>query len=160
MAANLTDQKLFRIELDETSLGRGTPDQEHERAVAIYDLIEANEFSLISGEPGPFVLRLALQDARLVMEIRAQNDATLVSHHLSLTPFRSVLKDYFAMCDRYFSAIRTATPAQIEVLDMGRRALHNQGAEILKDRLEGKLVFDFNTARRLFTLVTALHWRG
>ena len=160
MAEELTNQKLCKIELDETSIGRGTQDQEHERAVAIYDLIEANEFSLVSGESGPFILRLALQDARLVMEIRAKDASLLVSHHLSLTPFRGVLKDYFAICDRYFSAIRTATPAQIEVLDMGRRAVHNQGAEILKDRLEGKLIFDFNTARRLFTLVTALHWRG
>ncbi len=160
MAPEPIDQRLCAIELDEASIGRGTPDQEHERAVAIYDVIEANEFGLASGEPGPFILRLALQDARLVMDVRAQDGTALVSHHLSLTPFRPVLKDYFAICDRYFTAIRTATPAQIEVLDMGRRALHNQGAEILKARLEGKISCDFNTARRLFTLVTALHWRG
>ncbi len=160
MANESSNQRLCKIELDEASIGRGTPDQEHERAVAIYDLLEANEFGLASGDSGPFTLRLALQDARLVMDVRSEDGTPLVSHHLSLTPFRTVLKDYFAMCDRYFSAIRTATPAQIEVLDMGRRGLHNEGAEILKARLDGKLTCDFSTARRLFTLVTALHWRG
>lgn len=152
--------RLAAVTLDESSIGRGTPDQEHERDIAIYDLVEANVFSLPGRADGPYRLHVALAEARLALDIKDMQGAAIVTHILSLTPFRNVLKDYFMMCESYYNAIRNASPAQIEAIDMGRRGLHNEGAQILKDRLEGKIDCDFDTARRLFTLVTALSWKG
>lgn len=153
-------RRLAAVILDEASIGRGTADQEHERAIAIYDLLEENSFGLPGRDDGPYTLMISMQDAKLVFQASGEKHKAPVTHILSLTPFRRILKDYFAICETYYAAIRTATPAQIEAIDMGRRALHNDGAQLLADRLEGKIECDFDTARRIFTLVTALHWRG
>lgn len=152
--------RLVAVTLDEASIGRGNPDQEHERAIAIYDILEANSFALPEHDGGPYALHLALVEKRLCFDIRAVDGAPLIAHHLSLTPFRGVIRDYAMICDSYFKAIRTAAPAQIEAIDMGRRGLHNEAAELLMQRLDAKVSIDFDTARRLFTLIFALHWRG
>ena len=157
----MTDTKrLVSVTLDEASIGRGTPDQEHEREIAIYDLVEENSFSLPNLDSGPYSLVLALHDSKLVFDVRAESGEKVVTHILSLTPFRKILKEYFMICESYYAAIRTATPAQIEAIDMGRRGLHNEGAQLLAERLKGKVDCDMDTSRRLFTLVTALHWKG
>ena len=151
---------LVGVTLDENSLGRGTPDQEHERAVAIYDLIERNSFTVLDHDGGPYLAHLAMVERRLVLEVREADGAPVVTHHLSLSPFRRIIKDYELICESYYAAIRTATPAQIEAIDMGRRGLHDEAAGILADRLASKVAIDFDTARRLFTLIYALHWKG
>jgi uncharacterized protein (UPF0262 family) len=153
-------KRLVDVELDE-SIGRSTPDIEHERAVAIFDLIDENSFSPANdtGE-GPYKLKLSLAEARLVFAVSRQNGEAVVTHILSLTPFRRIVKDYYMICESYYQAIRTATPSQIESIDMGRRGLHDEGSQTLMDRLSGKIDIDFGTARRLFTLVCVLHWRG
>lgn len=152
--------RLVDVELDET-IGRSTPDVEHERAVAIFDLIEENSFRPVNdGDGGPYRLRLSLVDARLVFAIAREDGTDVVTHILSLTPFRRIVKDYYMICESYYDAIRSASPSHIEAIDMGRRGLHNEGSQTLKDRLAGKIEIDFDTARRLFTLVCVLHWRG
>jgi uncharacterized protein (UPF0262 family) len=148
------------VTLDENSIGRGSADQEHERAIAIYDLIDDNSFALPGHAGGPYALRISLADSRLVFDVRDEGDAPVMTHILSLTPFRRILKDYFLICESYYAAIRNATPSRIEAIDMGRRGLHNEGALLLLERLKGKIETDQDTARRLFTLVTALHWKG
>jgi uncharacterized protein (UPF0262 family) len=152
--------RLIDVELDET-IGRSTPDIEHERAVAIFDLIEENSFRPVadSGD-GPYRLKLSLADARLVFSVAREDGDTVVTHILSLTPFRRIVKDYYMICESYYEAIRASTPSQIEAIDMGRRGLHNEGSQTLMDRLSGKIEVDFDTARRLFTLICVLHWRG
>ena len=153
-------QTLIDVELDET-IGRSTPDVEHERAVAIFDLIEENSFRPVGDEgDGPYRLKLSLSDSRLVFAISREDGAPVVTHILSLTPFRRIVKDYFMICESYYDAIRSSTPSHIEAIDMGRRGLHNEGSQTLMDRLAGKIEVDFDTARRLFTLVCVLHWRG
>ena len=152
--------RLVRVTLDDKSIGRGNPDQEHERAIAIYDLVEENQFGVPERDGGPYVLTIALHDSKLALEICEETGEAIVTHILSLTPFRRLLKDYFMICESYYAAIRTATPSQIEAIDMGRRGLHNDGARLLAERLKGKIDCDFATARRIFTLVTALHWKG
>ena len=152
--------RLVSVTLDEASIGRGSPDQEHERAIAIYDLVEQNEFGIPGHENGPYSLVISLHDSKLAFDMRTADGEHIVTHILSLSPFRRLLKDYFMVCESYYSAIRTATPSQIEAIDMGRRGLHNDGAALLAARLKGKIDCDFETARRIFTLVTALHWRG
>lgn len=157
----MTDGKrLIAVTLDENSIGRGTADQEHEREIAIYDLVDENRFGLPAHDGGPYKLAIAMHEAKLVLDIRDASDQPVVVHILSLTPFRRILKDYFMVCESYYAAIRTASPAQIEAIDMGRRGLHNEGAQLLAERLNGKIDTDLDTARRLFTLVTALHWKG
>lgn len=151
---------LVAVTLDEASIGRGNPDQEHERAIAIYDIIEENFFALPNYDGGPYALHIALVEKKLCLEVRTEAGSTLVTHHLSLTPFRKAIRDYDMICDSYYRAIRSASPSQIEAIDMGRRGLHNEAADLLLKRLEGKLVVDFDTARRIFTLIFALHWRG
>ncbi|MCQ0990309.1 UPF0262 family protein [Jiella marina] len=152
--------RLVDVELDET-IGRATPDVEHERAVAIFDLIEENVFNPAGAPEGArFKLKLSLADKRLVFDIRDENDQQLVTHILSLTPFRKVIRDYFMICDSYYEAIRSATPQQIEAIDMGRRGIHNDGSQTLMERLKGKIDIDLDTARRLFTLICVLHWRS
>jgi len=159
-----TDQgprnRLVSVTLDEASIGRSTPDKEHERQIAIYDLLEENSFGVPGHDAGPYGLKIALQDSKLVLEILDESSAPLVAHILSLTPLRGLLKDYFFVCESYYAAIRTAMPGQIEAIDMGRRALHNEGAQMLIERLKGKIDCDNDTARRIFTLVAALHWKG
>ena len=153
-------RRLVAVTLDDASIGRGSPDQEHERAVAIYDILEANAFALPGHDGGPYALHLALVENRLCFDVRAADGAPVIAHHLSLSPFRKVIKDYEMICDSYYKAIRTASPSQIEAIDMGRRGLHNEAAELLVERLAGKIEVDFDTARRIFTLIFALHWKG
>jgi uncharacterized protein (UPF0262 family) len=152
--------RLVAVLLDPGSIGAGTPDQEHERAIAIYDLIEQNSFALPEREEGPYSLSLSLSERKLVFEVRHESGPVLVTHLLSLTPFNRLIRDYQMICDSYFQAIRTASPSQIEAIDMGRRGLHDEAAVVLKERLSGKVEVDHDTARRLFTLVYALHWKG
>jgi uncharacterized protein (UPF0262 family) len=153
-------KSLASVVLDELSIGRTTPEKEHERMVAIYDLIESNLFSLPGHDGGPYALTLAMIENKLSLDIRLVTGETLIVHVLSLTPFRRVLRDYFLICESYYEAIKTSSPTQIEAIDMGRRGLHDEAAQLLIDRLDGKVEIDFNTARRLFTLIAALHWKG
>ena len=155
-----SQSKLVAVTLDENSIGRSSPDIEHERAVAIYDLIEENSFSPNDDQSGPYALHLSMADNRLVFDIKLADGTPVVAHFLSLTPLRRIVKDYFLVCDSYYQAIRTATPDRIEAIDMGRRALHDEGSHILMERLEAKVAIDFDTARRLFTLICVLHWKG
>ena len=150
--------RLQTVELDEESLAAVSRDQEQERQIAIFDLIEENYFCPDGAECGPYDLRMGLVENRLVLDIRGPGYER--RHILSLSPFRSLIKDYFMICDSYYQAIRNSTPAQIEALDMGRRGLHNEASELLQARLKGKIETDLDTARRLFTLICALHWRG
>ena len=154
------NNRIVAVTLDEESIGRSGPDIEHERAIAIYDLIEQNLFAPEGAPEGPYTLHLAITGNRLMFDIRHENGTPVVAHLLSLTPFRRIVKDYFMICESYYQAIRTATPTQIETIDMARRGLHNEGSELLRERLNGKVEVDFDTARRLFTLVCVLHWRG
>ncbi len=159
-ATGETDARLIDVELDET-IGRSTPDVEHERAVAIFDLIEENTFRPVNDEgAGPYRLKLSLIESRLIFAVARENGDDVVTHILSLTPLRKVVKDYFLICESYYEAIRSSSPSKIEAIDMGRRGLHNEGSQALMDRLSGKIEVDFDTARRLFTLVCVLHWRG
>jgi len=151
--------RLVDVALDE-SIGRSTPDVEHERAVAIFDLIEENSFRPVGDDGGPYRLKLSLVDAKLIFSVSREDGTPVVTHILSLTPFRRIVKDYYLICESYYEAIRSATPSHIEAIDMGRRGLHNEGSQTLRDRLSGKIEIDFDTARRLFTLVCVLHWRG
>jgi uncharacterized protein (UPF0262 family) len=153
------DFRLCDVVLDDT-IGRSTPDIEHERAVAIFDLIEENSFEPIGHEGGPYRLNISLVDSRLVLTIATDEGGDVATHILSLTPFRRIVKDYFMICESYYEAIRSASPSRIEAIDMGRRGIHNEGSQTLKDRLRGKIEVDFDTARRIFTLVCVLHWRG
>jgi uncharacterized protein (UPF0262 family) len=153
-------RRIIDIKLDEASIGSHTPEVEHERQVAIFDILERNEFALEDGSPGPYKLRLAIVEKRLALEIAGEDSVPLTTHLLSLTPFSRLIKDYFMVCESYYEAIRTAPPSRIEALDMGRRALHDEGGQILAQRLSGKIATDRETARRLFTLICALHWKG
>ena len=152
--------RLVSITLDETSIGRGLPEQEHERAIAIYDLIESNSFAIPGQQSGPYSLHVSLRSNQLMLDIRSEAGEHIIAHLLSLSPFRRVVKDYFMVCESYYAAIKTASAAQIEAIDMGRRGLHDEAAHLLIERLNGKIDVDFDTARRLFTLITALHWKG
>ena len=153
-------QRLVKVTLDEGSIGRSSPDIEHERAVAIYDLLEDNSFAPVDHDAGPYALHLSITENRLAFDIRLEDGTPVMAHLLSLTPLRRIVKDYFMICDSYYKAIRTATPNQIEAIDMGRRGLHNEGSELLMERLKEKISLDFDTARRLFTLICVLHWKG
>jgi uncharacterized protein (UPF0262 family) len=150
-------RRIVDIVLDEKSVARRTPEVEHERAVALFDLLEENDFALMGGEPGPYKLHLGVFEQRLVFGVHDADDRKLRDIVLSLTPFRKVVKDYFLVCESYYSAIKKLGTSQIEALDMGRRGLHNEGSELLRERLEGKVEMDLDTARRLFTLICALH---
>jgi uncharacterized protein (UPF0262 family) len=153
--------RLVDVVLDDASIGRATPDVEHERAVAIFDLLEENSFAPVNDETGgPYRLTLSVAEQRLVFNVTRENGEPVAIHMLSLTPFKRVVKDYFMICESYYDAIRTASPSHIEAIDMGRRGLHNEGSQTLQDRLAGKIEVDFDTARRLFTLICVLHWRG
>jgi uncharacterized protein (UPF0262 family) len=152
--------RIADIVLDESSIVRRTREIEQERDIAIYDLKEANSFRPEGSEGGPYKLVLGIEDNRLTFDIRLEDDSPHGKIMLSLTPFRRVVKDYFLICDSYFKAIRTAPPSQIEALDMGRRGLHNEGSDLLRERLKGKVELDHDTARRLFTLICVLHMKG
>jgi uncharacterized protein (UPF0262 family) len=154
------DNRIVAVTLDEESIGRSGPDIEHERAIAIYDLIEKNLFAPEGDHTGPFTLHIGITGNRLMFDIRRQGGEPVIVHLMSLTPFRRIVKDYFMICDSYYQAIRTATPDRIEAIDMGRRGLHDEGSRILQDAIKSKVVVDFDTARRLFTLICVLHWKG
>ncbi|MHB2211791.1 UPF0262 family protein [Methylobacterium sp. CM6257] len=151
--------RLAKVSLDEASIARGNPDQEHERAIALFDILEDNSFA-IPGREGPYALTLGLVENKLSFAISTVDGEPVMTHLLSLTPFRRVIRDYEMICESYYNAIRTASPSQIEAIDMGRRGLHNEASETLKQRLDGKVDLDHDTARRLFTLIFALHWKG
>ncbi|MDX2263564.1 MAG: UPF0262 family protein [Hyphomicrobiales bacterium] len=152
--------RLIEVTLDEASIGRAAPEVEQERAVAVLDILDANMFELEGGPPGPYRLALSIAEQRLALQVSDEAGAPLVTHILSLSPFRRIVKDYFMVCESYFQAIKTEPPSRIEAIDMGRRGLHDEGAKLLTERLQGKIKTDFNTARRLFTLLCALHWKG
>jgi uncharacterized protein (UPF0262 family) len=153
-------QRLVAVNLDEETIGRSNPDIEHERQVAIYDLLERNSFAPAGHDGGPYVLNLSITGSRLAFDIRQQDGKPVVAHLLSLSPLRRIVKDYYTICDSYYQAIRTATPDKIEAIDMGRRGVHDEGSRILMERLKGKVTVDMDTARRLFTLLCVLHWKG
>ncbi len=148
---------ITKIELDQASLAATTADAEHERRVAIFDLIEENQFALVDAGEGPYHLVLSTQEKRLVVDVRDEEDEPVRAIVLSLAPFRRIIRDYFMICESYYEAIRTATAPQIETIDMARRGIHNEGSDLLQERLAGKVTMDFDTARRLFTLICALH---
>ncbi len=157
--------KLAHIELDDSNLPPPTPEIEQERKVAIFDLLEENSFALPKREDrevpeGPYHLALAIRERRLVFDIRTEKGEPAAEFHLSLSPFRQVVKDYWSICESYFDAVKNLPPSQIETIDMARRGIHNEGARILEERLEGKAVIDNSTARRLFTLICVLHHGG
>lgn len=154
------DFRLTAITLDEHSVVHRSRAIEQEREVAIFDLLEQNSFRLEGSDHGPYHLKLGLEENRLVLDVTREDGAPHGKVHLSLTPLRKVVKDYFLICENYYKAIRTAPPHQIEALDMARRTLHDEGAAELQKRLEGKVETDFDTARRLFTLVCVLQMRG
>jgi uncharacterized protein (UPF0262 family) len=158
--ASLDSHRIVNVLLDEHSVVRRSAEVEHERAVAIFDLIEENRFVPYGSPGGPYNLHLSIEEGRLVFDVRAESDTPVGKVMLALGPFRRVVKDYFTVCESYYAAIKTASPSQIEAIDMGRRGLHNEGAELLKERLAGKIDVDDNTARRLFTLICVLHIRG
>ncbi|TCS60155.1 uncharacterized protein (UPF0262 family) [Varunaivibrio sulfuroxidans] len=147
------------IFLDERSVISRSPQVEHERKVAIYDLLEANHFKPKGDIEGPYNLHLSIEDNRLAFDVRDLHDQALIRFTLALSPFRSIIREYFMVCDSYFKAIKSASPSQIEAIDMGRRGLHNDGAELLRERLQGKVELDPNTARRLYTLICVMHVR-
>ncbi|NBT33481.1 MAG: UPF0262 family protein [Rhodobacteraceae bacterium] len=157
--------KIIHIDLDDTGLPPPTPEIEQERRVAMFDLLEDNSFDLPVRDgrevpAGPYKLGLSIRERRLVFDIKTENDSPAGEFHLSLGPFRQVVKDYFQICESYFDAVKTAAPSQIETIDMARRGIHNEGARVLQERLEGKAEVDTDTARRLFTLICVLHFGG
>ncbi len=151
--------RIADIKLDERSVVRRTPEIEHDRSVAIFDLLDDNHFAPAQSEGGPYALHLSIEEGRLVIDIRLEDGSAHHKHILSLRPFSRVVKDYFGICASYYDAIKTASPQKIEALDMARRGVHDEAAELLKDRLEGKIEVDLDTARRLFTLISVLHLR-
>ncbi|MDX2258010.1 MAG: UPF0262 family protein [Hyphomicrobiaceae bacterium] len=152
--------RLYAISLDDASIARTNKTIEHEREVAIFDILESNEFKLVGHDAGPYRLSLGLADDRLVMTVGNEAEVALGVHTIALTPFKRIIKDYFIVCDSYYEAIRSAPPSRIQAIDMSRRAMHDEGSRLFAEKLEGKVAVDFDTARRLFTLLCALHWRG
>ena len=153
---------IVKIQLDEKSFLRRRPEVEHEREVALFDLLEENKF-ILKGEgasTGPYHLKLKLADDRLVFDVSDTKDAPLREIVMPAKPFRSVIKDYFLICESYFDAIKTSSPSQIEAIDMGRRGLHNEGAQMLQEKLDAEVEMDKPTSRRFFTLLCVLHMRG
>jgi uncharacterized protein (UPF0262 family) len=152
--------RLAEILLDEASLAPASANAEHERRIALFDLREANSFAVIGADLGPYALTLGLTEGRLALDVAGADGARVCLHQLALGPVRKLMKDYNFICESYHAAIREAAPSRIEAIDMGRRALHNDAAELLTQALAEKIVVDFETARRLFTLVCAMHVRG
>ena len=152
----MSDPRIIDIELDERSILRRNADIEQERRIAIFDLIERNHFA-VAGHDGPYRVRLRVEEGRLAIELLGEDDAPADTIRMGLARFRRPIRDYFAICDSYFKAVRSDHPRGIEAIDMARRGLHNEGAELLQDCLDGKVAMDFDTARRLFTLICVLH---
>lgn len=161
----LDTHKICDIVLNEENITQISPEITYERKAAINDLMAENSFLPLrtidnADAVGPFKLLLDIERGKLIFDIRNENDAPVMLHILSLSPFRLIMKDYFLICERHHEAVKSANPQQIEAIDMGRRGLHNEGSELLSERLEGKIKVDFETARRLYTLICALHWKG
>ena len=155
-----SDHYIVELNIDADSLPAHSPEMQHERRVAIFDLLEENEFRPLESPSGPYIVNISLEDgSRLVFDINRSNGSDRGRVTLPLTPFRRIIKDYFLICESYHNAIRTATSAQIEAIDMGRRGLHNEGSRLLTDSLRNSLEIEFNTSRRLFTLICSLHRR-
>lgn len=157
----MTTRKLIDVTLDESAVVRWSADVEHERRIAIFDLLEENSFHLVKSSDdayeGPYKLKLGTIEGRLQFDVAAEDNSPLMAFRLAMTPFRRIIREYFAICDSYYEAIKSASPSQIEAIDMGRRGLHNEGSSLLMERLEGKVEVDMQTARRLFTLVCVMH---
>ncbi|MEM8787126.1 MAG: UPF0262 family protein [Pseudomonadota bacterium] len=161
----MSSDRLVDITLDDSGLPAPTPEIEQERRVAMFDLLERNSFALPQRDgqapvPGPYRLHLSIRDGRLALSVSTEAAERVGEAHLSLSPFRQVVRDYFQICEAYFDAVKRLPPSQIEAIDMGRRGIHNEGARILIERLEGKIDTDHDTARRLFTLICVLHFKG
>lgn len=154
------DARIVQITLDERTVIRRSPEVEQERAIAVYDLLEENRFRPLVAATGPYHLHLRIEENRLVLDVRDTSDGPLAMVALPLTPFRRVVRDYFRICESYYDAIKRLSPSQIEAIDMGRRGLHNEGSSLLQERLGDRVAMDFQTARRLFTLLCVLHIRG
>lgn len=157
--------RIIDIVLDDSGLPAPTPEIEQERKVAIFDLLEENSFDLPKRDDrpvpdGPYRVKLSIREKRLVFDIDTEGNQKAAEFHLSLGPFRQVVKDYFQICESYFNAVKTMPPSQIETIDMARRGIHNEGSRVLQERLEGKAVIDTDTSRRLFTLICVLHFGG
>lgn len=156
----MDSKRLGQVILDEKSLGQAAGDIDHERRVAMHDLLQENTFAPAGATvDGPYTLHLSERDGRLIFDIRSESGEELVAHHLSLAPLRKTIKDYFLLCENYYDAIRAAQPEKLETIDMARRSVHNEGTETLMGRLEGKIETDFETARRIFTLICSLAMR-
>ncbi|KPA21053.1 hypothetical protein shim_25180 [Shimia sp. SK013] len=156
---------IARIEIDDRNLPPPTPEIDQERKVAVFDLLEENSFKLPARDDrvvpeGPYAVELSIRDKRLVFDVKMDEGDKAAEFHLSLSPFRQVVKDYWAICESYFDAVKNLPPSQIETIDMARRGIHNEGARVLQERLEGKADVDTDTARRLFTLICVLHFGG
>jgi len=152
-------RRIVNVFLDEKSVGRHSPEIEHDRAVAIFDLLEENYFAPANGDLGPFSLHLGLEENRLRFDVRDEADMEMFDFNLPMSNFRSIIKDYFLICESYYDAIKAASPSKIEAIDMARRGLHNEGSELLSVRLKDQVEVDFATARQLFTLICVLHIR-
>ena len=152
--------RLSDITLDPKSLGRVNANIEHEREVAIFDILDGNSFAIEGLDDGPYTLVLGIADDRLQMTIGTAETDVLVQHNVPLTPLKRIMKDYFLVCESYYDAVRTAPPARIQAIDVNRRGLHDEGSVVLREKLLTKIVVDNDTARRLFTLLCALHWKG
>ncbi|MFO0996163.1 MAG: UPF0262 family protein [Alphaproteobacteria bacterium] len=153
-------QRIVKVRLDEPGIVYRSRDVEHERAVAIYDLLEDNQFAPVGQASGPYHLVLAIEENRVVLDVRTTEEVAVDRIALSLGSLRRIIKDYFIVCETYYNAIKRLSPAQIEAIDMGRRSLHDEGSEVLRERLADRVEVDLNTARRLFTLICVLHVRG
>jgi uncharacterized protein (UPF0262 family) len=157
--------RIAHIDLDDANLPPPTPEIEQERKVAIFDLLEDNTFVLPQRDDrpvpeGPYNVNLSIRDKRLVFDVQTETNEKAAEFHLSLSPFKQVVKDYYQICESYFEAVKTMPPSQIETIDMARRGIHNEGSRVLQERLEGKAEIDTDTARRLFTLICVLHFGG
>ena len=154
--------RIIEIDIDDSALPPPTPEIEQERRVALFDLLEDNSFDVTrdGAAPGPYKMLLAIREKRLVFDLKTEANDPAAEFHLSLAPFRQVVKDYFQICESYFEAVKRLPPAQIEAIDMARRGIHNEGARVLQERLENKAELDIDTARRLFTLICVLHFGG
>jgi uncharacterized protein (UPF0262 family) len=152
--------RLLDVTLDEHSLASASTNAEHERRIALFDLKESNSFEVAGVDRGPYLLVLSLHEGRLALDVSTEQGERVILHHVAMSALRKLIKDYLFICDSYHNAIRTAAPSQIEAIDMGRRGLHNEAAEVLSEAFGGKIKIDVETARRLFTLVCALHVRG
>jgi uncharacterized protein (UPF0262 family) len=158
--AERSRDRLAEITLDAKSLGRPNANTEHEREVAIFDILDGNAFRIDGLDDGPYKLHLSTVEDRLQLNIATAGDGEAVEQTVALTPHKRIMKDYFMVCESYYEAVRTAPPARIQAIDVSRRALHDEGSSLLRDKLLPKIIVDEDTARRLFTLVCSLHWKG